>query len=47
MAENITGNQDGPNGENETYRIPGRGTDIPRDKLVQEVRDGRQPNHSA
>ena len=46
MAKNITGNQDGPRGENETYRIPGRATDIPREQLVREVQEGLHPNHS-
>ena len=46
MAENITGNQDGPNGENETYRIPGRGSNIPRETLIPEVKAGQHPNHS-
>lgn len=43
MAENIIGNQDGPNGENRTFRIPGRGTQIPLEKVVQEIKDGRHP----
>jgi hypothetical protein len=46
MAENITGNQDGPNGRNETYRIPGRGTEIPREQLAREVAAGQHPNFS-
>ena len=43
VAENIIGNQDGVNGENETYRIPGRGAEIPREQLVKEVEQGRHP----
>lgn len=46
MAKIITGNQDGENGENESYRIPGRGTEIPRKTLVQEIETGKHPNHS-
>jgi len=46
MAENINGNGDGPNGRNETYRIPGRGTEIPRKEIVREVEQGKHPNHS-
>jgi hypothetical protein len=46
MAANITGNQDGPNGRNETYRIPGRDSEIPREQLVREVEQGRHPNFS-
>jgi len=44
MAEKIKGNEDGPGGRNETYRIPGRSSSIPREKLVEEVRDGKHPN---
>lgn len=46
MAKNITGNNDGDNGRNETYRIPGRGSAIPREELVREVEQGRHPGHS-
>ena len=45
MAKEITGNQDGPRGENESYRIPGRGSEIPREQVVQEVEQGRHPQH--
>ena len=40
MAKNITGNQDGLKGGNDTYNIQGRGTDIPRKTLVKEVKAG-------
>lgn len=46
MAQNIIGNGDGENGENETYRIPGRATDIPRETLVRKVEEGRHPDFS-
>lgn len=46
MANIITGNQDGSNGENETYNIPGRATGIPRQQLVEEIKKGKHPNHS-
>lgn len=45
MANNINGNNDGPGGRNETYNIPGRGSEIPRDKLVREVEQGKHPHH--
>lgn len=45
MAKKIIGNQDGEGGRNESYRIPGRGT-VPRKQLVQEVEQGKHPNHS-
>lgn len=44
MAKNIIGNQDGENGENETFRIPGRGTDLPRDLIVEEIEQGKHPD---
>lgn len=44
MAKNIRGNHDGENGENDSYTIAGRGV-VERDKLVQEVNEGRHPNH--
>lgn len=44
MANNIKGNNDGENGENDTYTIPGRGSQIPRQKVVSEVKDGKHPN---
>ncbi|AVF75859.1 MULTISPECIES: DUF3892 domain-containing protein [Vibrio] len=43
MANNIKGNQDGENGENQTYTIPGRGV-VDRETLVQEVEQGKHPN---
>lgn len=46
MAQNIIGNGDGENGENDTYRIPGRGTHIPRAQLVSEVEADRHPGFS-
>ena len=46
MANIIKGNQDGTNGENETYTIPGRGSNIPRSEIVKEVEGGKHPNHS-
>jgi hypothetical protein len=46
MADVIKGNQDGENGENDTYRIPGRGSAIPRSKVVREVEQGQHPQHS-
>lgn len=46
MAKNITGNQDGKKGGNETYNIQGRGSNIPRTKLVKEVKEGKHPNHT-
>ena len=44
MATNITGNQDGENGGNDTYTIRGRGV-VTRQCLVDEVEAGRHPNH--
>jgi hypothetical protein len=46
MAKNITGNQDGLKGGNDTYKIQGRGSDIPRKTLVEEVKQGKHPNHT-
>lgn len=40
MAKNIRGNQDGKNGENQTYTIPGRGI-VPREKLIKELKEGK------
>ena len=45
MANNITGNGDRDGGGNESYRIPGRGSHIPRAQLVSEVEAGKHPNH--
>lgn len=46
MANTIKGNQDGENGENESYTIPGHGSNIPRQTVVREVKKGNHPNHS-
>ncbi len=46
MAKTIKGNNDGKKGGNDTYTIPGRGSDIPRGKIVGEVKKGQHPNHS-
>ncbi len=46
MANKIRGNKDGYNGENQSYRIPGRSAFIPREKLVDEVKQGKHPNHA-
>ncbi|MBT4384123.1 DUF3892 domain-containing protein [Candidatus Peregrinibacteria bacterium] len=43
MANIIHGNQDGENGENQSYKIPGRGT-VSRPKLAKEVDQGKHPN---
>lgn len=45
MANTIRGNQDGVNGHNDTYRIPGRSSTIPRAQVVQEVKAGKHPRH--
>lgn len=45
MATHITGNQDGPNRENQTYTIVGRGI-VTRELLVEEVKAGKHKNHS-
>jgi hypothetical protein len=47
LAKIIKGNHDGKNGENETYTIPGRGSNIPRETLVREIeKENKHPNHS-
>lgn len=46
MADIIKGNRDGENGENDTYRIPGRGSAIPRPTVVREVEQGKHPHYS-
>lgn len=46
MANKIKGNNDGSNGRNDTYTIPGRGSNIPREKIVKEVKQGNHPNHT-
>lgn len=43
MANIIKGNRDGENGENDTYRIPGRGSAIARITVVKEVKRGQHP----
>lgn len=45
MAKNIKGNRDGENGRNETYTIPGRGSNIARKIIVSEIKKGLHPNH--
>ena len=45
MAKNITGNNDGSKGGNDTYRIPGRGTNVSRNILTKEVKNGKHPDH--
>lgn len=45
LAKNITGNNDGESGRNETYTIIGRGV-IPRKTLVMEIENGRHPDFS-
>lgn len=45
MADQIYGNADGENGENDTYRIPGRGKKIPKKTLAREVKQGKHPHH--
>lgn len=45
MANHIHGNADGENGENDSYRIPGRSANIPRRTLVREVKQGQHPNY--
>ncbi len=47
MAKTIKGNHDGENGENKSYTIPGRGSKIPREKIVKEIeKENKHPNHS-
>lgn len=46
MADIIKGNNDGENGENDSYTIPGRGSQIPRPTVVREVKQGKHPNFS-
>lgn len=45
MAKKIRGNNDGENGQNDSYTIQGRGV-VPRGNLVKEVEKGKHPNHS-
>ena len=44
MAKNIRGNNDGANGENDSYTIAGRGV-VDRKTLVKETRNGNHPKH--
>jgi len=44
MADNIIGNHDGVKGGNDTYSIPGRGSNIPKEIIVKEVEAGKHPN---
>lgn len=46
MAKNIKGNHDGAKGGNDTYNIVGRGTNIPRKIIVQEIKQGKHPEHT-
>ncbi len=46
MAKNIIGNHDDDKGGNATYNIPGRGSNIPRETIVKEVKAGKHPNHT-
>ena len=39
----ITGNNDGPNGRNESYKIGDR-KNVPRLQAVKEVKQGKHPN---
>lgn len=45
MTKIIKGNQQGLKGGNNTYTIPGRGSDIPRQTLVKEVNQGNDPKY--
>ena len=45
MANNIKGNNDGENGRNDSYSIPGRGN-VERQTLVKEIEQGKHPNFS-
>ena len=38
----ITGNRDGKNGRNESYRVDGR--NITRNKLIKEIEEGKHPD---
>ena len=47
LAKIIKGNHDGKNGENKTYTIPGRGSNISRKTLVREIeKKNKHPEHS-
>ena len=45
MAKNITGNNDGEGGRNESYTIRGRGV-VTRKTLVQEIEGGKHSDFS-
>ena len=40
----ITGNNDGPNGRNESYRVGNR-HNVPRPQVVREVEQGQHPGY--
>lgn len=40
----IRGNNDGPNGRNESYRVGSR-THVPRAQMVKEVEAGKHPDN--
>lgn len=46
MAKNITGNQDGLKGGNDSYTIQGRGSNISRNTLVKEIKQGKHPSYT-
>ena len=46
MAKYIKGNHDGSKGGNDTYTIPGRGSNIPGKIIVNEIKKGLHPNHT-
>jgi len=46
MAKNIKGNHDGSKGGNDTYKIPGRGSNISGKVLVKETKAGKHPFHT-
>lgn len=46
MANIIKGNHDGENGENKSYTIPGRGSNISGKTLAREIeKENKHPNH--
>ncbi|MCF8002036.1 MAG: hypothetical protein K9K32_05410 [Halanaerobiales bacterium] len=46
MAKIIKGNHDGENGENRTYTIPGRGSNILGKTLAREIeKENKHPNY--
>lgn len=46
MANVIRGNKDGDNGSNDSYRVPGRSSSVPRQQIVREIKQGQHPNHA-